>query len=110
MRSNDAAHQEQAYFLQSCIEGPDTVDMHVAEIIYEFEILRNNGQKFHVTADHYGSNRDVPLYTKTYTVHADNEKDLEDYQLEDLAYNIETLEALRKVHNYYSVHTDHINE
>lgn len=35
---------------------------------------------------------------------------LQDFEEQDLEYDIEILEALRKVHNYYSVHTDHINE
>lgn len=33
------------------------------------------GIKFKVTADQYGSNREVPLYTKTYTVYANSEKE-----------------------------------
>ena len=35
---------------------------------------------------------------------------LQDFEKEDLAYNLKILKALRKVHNYYSAHTDHINE
>jgi len=32
-------------------------------------------QMFHVTAEHHGSNKDVPLYTKTYSVRANSEQE-----------------------------------
>ncbi len=37
LRSYDPEKEACAYFLQSCIEGPDVVDMDIARIIYDFD-------------------------------------------------------------------------
>lgn len=37
--------------------------------------MTNLDKKWKVTVDHHGSNQDVSLYTKTYPVHAPNEKE-----------------------------------
>jgi ribosomal protein L37AE/L43A len=45
------------------------------ESVAEEVVAESSEQKFKVTVDHHGSNRDVPLYTKTYPVRASNEKE-----------------------------------
>jgi len=43
---------------------------------YEEVVAEDNtapSKKYHVTVDHHGANRDVPLYTRTYPVHAKSE-------------------------------------
>ena len=60
LRSNNDDYHQQAYFLQSCIEGPDRIDMHVAGIIYDCE---NLGYKQAVLSNMWESNLMVQIDT-----------------------------------------------
>ena len=53
--------------------APTAADFRAANEEVEVEDNKTGEKKYRVTVDHHGSNKDVPLYTKTYPVRAKSE-------------------------------------